>query len=271
MILSCTISCNIINPSEQVPAYLQIDTITFTTSPGQGTSSQKISDIWFYENEGLLGAFEVPALIPVLASGATPVILTPGIWDDGISEVRVQYPFFFPDTTNINFTEGKIFHVSPHITYRSGTKFYFIEDFEAGNLFSQFSGDTNMIRINTPDEIFEGNYSGAIYLDKDRPVYEGKSNSSYNFADGQPVYLEMNYICEQPFEIGLYGKQQGATVYYYKWTINSKSYWNKIYLDMGADVTQLKADDYQILIRAVLSSDRSSSKIILDNLKLVSF
>ncbi len=271
MLFTCTISCSIINPDEQIPAYIKIDTVTFTASPGQGTSSQKITDIWLYENEGLLGAFEVPALIPVLASGATSVILTPGIWDDGISAVRVQYPFFFPDTTTLDFVDGNTIHVSPHIIYRTGTKFYFNEDFEAGNLFSQIGGDTNMIRINMFEEIFEGNYSGAIYLDKDRPVYEGRSSSSYNFPDGQPVYLEMNYKCEQPFEIGLYGKQQGATVYYYKWTINTKGSWNKIYLDMGADVTQLKADDYQILIRAVLSSDRSSSKIVLDNIKLVSF
>ncbi len=270
-LFTCLPSCDIINPPEQIPAYVQIDTVTFTASPGQGTSSQKITDVWFYEQENLLGAFEVPKVIPVLDSGAVSLILSPGIWDDGISEVRLAYPFFFPDTVTVNLSPSKTIHLSPHFTYRSATKFYFIEDFEAGNLLSKINGDTNLVRSNVAGEVFEGNYSGAIYLDHDRGVYEGRSNNSYNFTSGQPVYLEMNYKCDQPFQVGLYGTQVGASVYYYKWTINAKDYWNKIYLDMGNDIGQLQATNYQVLVRAVFDSTRESSKILIDNLKLVSF
>lgn len=265
------ISCNIINPSEGIPAYLQVDTFSFSVLPGQGTASNKITDVWVFDENALLGAYEMPKTFPVPDSGSTTMILSAGIWDNGISETRVPYPFYFPDTLTLNLKQGQIVPVTPHFIYRPDTKFYFIEDFEAGNLFTQLDGDTNMIRTQDIENVFEGTASGAIYLDHDHQFYQGRSASSYTFPKGQPVYLEMNYKCDQAFQVGLYGTVSAVTVFYYKWTINPKENWNKIYLNMGSDVSSLGADSYQILIKAVFDSTRSNSQIFLDNIKLVSF
>ena len=264
-------SCNLINPTEGIPSYLQIDTFGFSVLPGQGTASTKITDVWVYNENSLVGAYEMPKTFPILDSGPTKLIFSPGIWDNGISETRVIYPFYFPDTITLNLQPGKISPINPHFTYRPSTKFYFDEDFEAGNLFSQFGGDTNMVRIMDIEDVFEGGFSGKISLDHEHPYYQGISGSSYTFPIGEPVFLELNYKCDQPFQVGLYGTQAAGSIFYYKWTINTKQNWNKIYLDMGADVGSLGADSYQILIKAVFDSTRTSSDIYLDNIKLVSY
>ncbi|HRC92920.1 MAG TPA: hypothetical protein PLQ16_12225, partial [Bacteroidia bacterium] len=42
-------ACNLINPAEPTPAYIQIDTINLTTNlTTQGSASHKIVDAWVY-------------------------------------------------------------------------------------------------------------------------------------------------------------------------------------------------------------------------------
>lgn len=264
-------SCNLINPSEGIPAYIAIDTFSFAASFGQGSSSNRITDVWTFADGNIAGIYEIPKTFPVLDSGKTQLEINAGIWDNGIAETRVVYPFYYPDTVSMNLQPGKIYNIIPHFTYRPSTKFYFIEDFEAGNLFDKIGGDTNMIRTSDPEEVFEGSSAGAIYLDQDHNAYQGKTSESFVLTSGNPVYVELNYKCDQEFQVGIYGSVQGVTAFLYDWTINPKDYWNKIYLNMTNEVIQLKADEYQILIKAVLDSTRTESHIYLDNIKLVSY
>ncbi|MEO5675735.1 MAG: hypothetical protein ABIQ74_13915 [Chitinophagales bacterium] len=270
-LLIFNISCNIINPMEGVPSYLQVDTFTFTVVQGQGSSSSRITDVWVFDESTTLGAYEIPKTFPVLDSGEASMIFSPGIWDNGIAETRIIYPFYYPDTITLDLEPGKILSITPHYSYRSTTKFNFIEDFEAGNLFTLLDGDSGMIRTTDPSKVFEGIASGEIFLNPDFEYYQGRSSGSYNFPENQPVFLELNYKCDQSFQVGLYGIQAAGTVFYYKWTINPRDYWNKIYLDMGSDVSLLGASDYQILVKALFDTTRAESHIYLDNVKLVSF
>jgi hypothetical protein len=269
--ITCFYSCDLVNPAERIPTFIQVDTFSFSVLPGQGTSSTKITDVWVFDENSIVGAYEMPKTFPIIDSGSTRIIFSAGIWDNGISETRVEYPFYYPDTTTLNLKPGKTLMFTPHFTYRPSTKFYFIEDFEAGNLFNKINGDTNMIRITGAANVFEGGGSGAIFLDPDHRFYEGRTSSSYILPKGQPVYLEMNYKCDQAFEVGLYGTLLATTIFYYKWKINPKDYWNKIYLNMGNDVNSFGADNYQILIRANYDSTETTSHIYVDNIKLVSF
>ena len=264
-------SCNIINPPEAIPVYLQVDTFNLSVSAGQGTASNKITDVWVYNETNLIGAYQMPKTFPVLDSGTTQMVFSAGIWDNGIAETRIPYPFYYPDTITMNLKPGNIIPVTPHFSYRSSTKFYFNEDFEAGNLFQQLDGDTDMTRTTVPGEVFEGVASGEIYLDAAHTYYQGITASSYSFPPGNPVYLELNYKCEQQFQVGLFGTSTSGTAFIYKWYINPKSTWGKIYLDMGSDVAALQSDTYQILIKALFDETRTESLIYLDNIKLVSF
>ncbi|MCS6991683.1 MAG: hypothetical protein NZL95_07465 [Chitinophagales bacterium] len=248
---------------------MRIDTFSFSSGPGQGSASQRITDVWLYDATDFIGAFELPRTIPILRSGATQLFLHAGIWDNGIAEVRVPYPFYHPDTLNVDLVPGEVVTVQPTFGYRSATRFHFIEDFEAGNLFAHAGGDTSAIRQS--QHVFEGNYSAAVYLDSAAHAYEGRS-PAYELPKGEPVYLELNYKCDHPFQVGLLATKQGINTYYYKWNINPKAYWNKIYLNMGRDVNDLQGDRYHILLRAVLDTTAyRRAAIYLDNIKLVSF
>lgn len=264
-------SCELINPAEELPAYLQIDEVTFTASAGQGSSSHKITDVWIDADNATQGVYEIPRTFPLLNTGPTYLLISAGIMDNGISSTRVIYPFYFPDTLTMNLDEKKIYELTPHFNYRTATKFSFIEDFEAGNLFTLISGDTGLVRTNEGTEVFEGNYSGEIYLDADHPIYEGRTATSFSIEKGSAVYLEMNYKCDQEFEVGLYGTGNLGNIILYKWNINPKDTWNKIYLNMREEVIDLNSDLLQVQIRAVFDNKNTSSHIYLDNIKLLNF
>src|SRR5690348_12276879 len=57
-------NCNTINPRETTPTYIHID--SFRTKPG---FSHKITAVWVYYNNSPVGVFDLPATIPVMASG----------------------------------------------------------------------------------------------------------------------------------------------------------------------------------------------------------
>lgn len=264
-------SCEIINPAEDIPAYLQISDVAFSTSAGQGSDSHKITDMWIDTKDAKQGVYEMPILFPVLENGPTYLVISAGIMDNGISATRVIYPFYFPDTMTIDLEEKQIYPLTPQFSYRTPTIFSFIEDFEAGNLFGVVTGDSGMKRINDESLVFEGSYSAYIYLDAQTPVYEGRTATSFSIKKGVPVYLELNYRCDQAFEVGLYGSSNLGNVSLYKWNINPKEVWNKIYLNMGEDVKDIDSDELQVQIRAVFDGANTASHIYLDNIKLVNF
>src|SRR5689334_9342546 len=91
-------SCNLINPDEQAPGYIAIDTFTFDPNPTIGETgpsvSTKIKDVWVYIDNKFQGAYELPAKFPVLETGSRKIIVSPGIFLNGIAGTRSPYPFY---------------------------------------------------------------------------------------------------------------------------------------------------------------------------------
>src|SRR5690606_1839939 len=86
-------SCSVLdNKEEGVPTYIRIDDIGFETTEGQGTDDHKITHAWVYANDQFVGAYEVPALVPVLNQGNTEIKVSGGIEYNGISAYPGVYP-----------------------------------------------------------------------------------------------------------------------------------------------------------------------------------
>jgi hypothetical protein len=266
-------SCEWINPEEDIPFYVQIDSAEVITDyASEGSSSHRITDIWIGVNDVSAGVYEIPKTFPLLSSGAARLSFSAGIKDNGISATRVIYPFYFPDTLTINFDAASVYPVTPQFRYRDGIQFHLKEDFEAGNIFAFIAGDTNLIRVNTPGSVYEGNYSGQIYLDQNSRGYEGQTAVSYSFNPEVPVYVEMDYRCDQEFEVGLFSVKNLDIVSTYQWNITAKEDWNKIYLNLTSEVDARDADEYRIQIRAIWDSTLATPALIeIDNIKLLSF
>ena len=86
---------------KQFQPILQIDSVSLDTNYyEQGSNFKAITDAWVYVDDGLIGAFELPATIPVLAEGKHKLEIRPGIKLNGISSTRAPYPFYQPITYN---------------------------------------------------------------------------------------------------------------------------------------------------------------------------
>ena len=125
-------SCNIFDPPGQIPSYIHIDSIGVTTNyPSQGTASHKIVDAWVYVDEVLNGVYQMPATIPILASGIHEIDIHPGILVDGIQATQEEYPFYTFSSQNINLTPQQITTINPTVTYYPGIPMTWYEDFHS--------------------------------------------------------------------------------------------------------------------------------------------
>ncbi|MEM9024932.1 MAG: hypothetical protein AAGB22_14400, partial [Bacteroidota bacterium] len=89
-------SCDIINPEEEIPSFLRIDSINLniTNSGIQGAPTENITEAWVFWNSELIGVFELPAIIPILAAGQGELQVAAGIQVNGIGAKREIYPFY---------------------------------------------------------------------------------------------------------------------------------------------------------------------------------
>ena len=272
-------SCDVINPEEQVPAYLDIQPFTLTTSAGsQGSTSEKITEVWVFADGAFLGAYSLPATVPVLSVGPTEIELQAGIKDNGISSTPEPYPFYEPYIINLNLEANKIEQIQPTTRYTSDTKFAFIEDFEdlRPRIFTEtIFGETGIVR--TQSEVFEGSYSGQFSLEREnRPLVEITSATEFNgLQDGGVfVYLEVNYKSDAPVAWGIAGARSTATgqEQFYDPGFTSSEEWNKIYFNLSRIIFDSQIEDYKIAFQAFLTeSSPDSSNVYLDNIKLVHF
>ena len=271
------VSCEFINPDEPIPSYLYIPDIQFTNDPNtQGSATSKITDAWVDIDDQFVGVYELPATIPLLNVGSPKITVRAGILDDGISSTRARYPFYSNYELNTTATDillkaGTVDTLAPVVNYKDSADFRFMEDFETSFIdFETINGDIEMTAI-TGSDALEGQ-SVIITLTADDPFYEGASTESFALPDLDiPIYLELDYKCNNPFQIGIMGITGSNLSVIYKVAVNPKSNWNKIYVRYRESVTNLQASKYKIMLRAQKSDNISQARIYLDNFKLLTF
>ena len=73
--------CNIINPEETAPSYIEVTGFQFNPTPTSvemgSSSSTKIKDVWVYVDNQFQGVYELPARFPVLKTGLSACYLPP--------------------------------------------------------------------------------------------------------------------------------------------------------------------------------------------------
>ncbi|MGD0712448.1 MAG: hypothetical protein ABR968_14830 [Bacteroidales bacterium] len=266
-----------------IPSYIHIDNIAISTQahPEYGSSSSKITDAWVYVDDQIIGAFELPATIPILQIGMHTVKINAGIKVDGISALRSIYPFYQPYTENMNLVAGinNAITVNPILTYSSATVFQWEENFESAGISinkTHFSDTT--INRTLPDDprVFEGHYSGLIDLDATHTYFEGETIKSYYLPNGSdPVFLEMNYKTNQSFDVGLYALMiNGSDTTFEKLsilTIAKSNTWNKIYVNLNTAINSntISANHYQVYFEVAKNDTVAYPEVLLDNLKLL--
>ncbi len=265
-------SCNVINPKEEIPTFIQVDSVTLSDNAAieEGTLSHKIVDIWAYSNNQLLGAFQVPARIPVLGSDNKNISLVAGVWENGLSGNREKYGFLTIDTLTLQTQPATtVKHVAKY-QYRDNITVVQNEDFEQGNSFIFKDGDTTLVKTYTSNEVFEGLSSGKIYLHDSIKTSKIISASSFSLTAGNQSFLEINYKSDFPFSVLL---ETYFNTNYLTETlvgVNAKNYWNKMYIKLSDKPIQFPGATFKILFSMALPDGVTKGNFYIDNVKIVS-
>ncbi len=268
-------SCDYFNPDEDVPAYISIEKIKVNTTSGEGSNSHKISDAWIYIDDNILGAYELPALFPVLESGQHKITIRAGIKLNGISSTRSPYPFYEDIILQQQMLEADNILALDTLTtaYSDLAQFAWIEDFEDGGIAMEKTSrsDTGMQKSSEAGELFEGSYSGVVCLDEERDFFEVKSTNAYVLPKSNtPVFLELNYKTNNKFTIGLFINEYSQSSQQSIFVVNKSDEWNKIYISLTSIVSrEVNAIDFQVFFGGFKDDGVEEARISFDNIKLI--
>jgi hypothetical protein len=278
------VSCDIINPEEPIPAYITINSFLLETNyEEQGTNSEKINDVWINVDGTFLGVFELPAKFPVIAEGKHTITVRAGIKNNGIDASRIIYPFYKSYEKELEFIPGTVIELKPKIYYNEETIYKWLEDFETAGttLVQTYKSDTSINQSVT--NVFEGNASGLISLDKEHPMFEAKTIDSFYLPVTQKaIFLELNYKSNlvqsnnynNLFSIGLFVTKTGQVIQNPVIYLNdTKNEWNKLYLDLTGTVSSYQdAKYFHVFVGAILdTSQYNGAEIYIDNIKLLHY
>lgn len=269
------ISCNLINPDEEIPVYFRIKEAKLVTDEGvEGANTSKINDIWVNIDGNRQGTYELPSTFPVLATGTHNMVFRAGIKVNGIAASRQIYPFFEYYELEKNLIEDSIYEITPIYTYKDQTIFEWIENFEDAGISMQRNSqsDTNMVVKPYNGQV--GNYVGYFAVDalNSRFLYEG-IDSFPRPASGSTVYLELEYESDDYLTVGL--KLISSQYATYEPVITLYPHpdgLNKIYIELGTLLTSSTgAVFYSVYFSTYKQTDLPKAEFSLDNVKLLRF
>lgn len=259
--------CDVNNPDETIPSYIQIDKIDLSHEKAIG-----ITDAWVYINGEHIGVFELPAKFPVLAEGETDIMISAGIKVNGISNTRTYYPFYNSYRSNRNLTPKETLIINPTLGYDSEyAKITWQEGFENTQSFTADEDSETTIIIDNAKP-FDGESCGSIYLDTANNYFLAYSNE-VELADvnsNRGIYLEMNFKTNNYVVVG-YKINHIQTVFTEDLVIlNHTNEWKKLYIDMYSTIAGYSEGDvFQVYIEALLEDDNENALIYIDDMKIV--
>ncbi len=264
------VSCNKQKLKSPQASFLVVDKTQLLTSTNQGSNSHKITDIWLYVNDNFEGIFPIGGVMPIVATGNAEIVLFPGIKNNGIAATRLPYTFYQQIKYNQPVEAGKTYTYTPVFEYVTNANFRYVENFDGGTPGSSFIGAGTFSTTSDPNKVY-GGVGHSIFMTMTDAVPETQIKSASPIAGlpagGAPVYLELNYKNNQPFEIGIIG---GGTDQRQVITINPSDDWNKIYVQLTSGIsTSPSYTSYQIYVKATKTA--TNPEIYLDNFKVISF
>ncbi len=271
-------ACEKISPEGPVPAYIYIESINTQVSSGEGTGRQQFTDAWIYANSELVGAFELPALVPVIADGETRIQVRPGIMLNGIASTRASYPFMKPWEATVNLTKEEVDTLYPGVKYYDNVVFPWDEiegqeGFEqSGVTLDSAAGSHAMIKRQS-QVVFEGTYSGHIHLENQEHNFKVQSVDYFDRPEpGVPAFLELHYKADNSFSAGvILHTYTGAVITHPLVVIRPRDHWNKIYVNLTPVLLRYtQAVRYKVFFSGNVNTDTlSTADVYLDNIKLL--
>jgi hypothetical protein len=275
LLLLTQTSCEKFSGDQTIPSYLKIDSIRLTTDySSQGTAMHSITDAWVYIDGELIGAFQLPARFPVLKQGNHTLMVLSGIKKDGIASTRISYPFYQAITQTIRLVPDSTLDLHTlSTTYSTKAKFLWREDFDdVAITLDTTTATTEKIKQTTDDSLtLEGLHSGIVRLDTVGSTFEAVSHSTFSIPSSE-VFLEMNFNVNTYLTVGVYVTVFGSVTQVPVMTLNpTNNKWKKIYIDLTTTLNAYSGATKFRVYYYLLNNTGDDYRILLDNIKLLSF
>lgn len=264
--------------AEQIPAYLDLQ--PFTVQADWGTDFHKISEGWLYVDGEYLGAYTLPAKVPVLNAGVKEVLLYPGVRENGQVETPNIYPFLKVFDKDFDLKAGETVVVNPTTTYDSRT--IYLWDADQANFNTSSVGWINLdndagssVQL-TNNGAFNGRCT-YLRVDQANPLMEiGTEPFLLPFDQLRETWMELHYNSNIPFDLFIYGVENNGTQDsqpIFKFNFKETEGYNKIYFSLGGSVFQTQRPRYRLRIKASYPSNSTvgTGEVRLDNLQILHF
>ena len=260
-----------------IPAYIEINNFDFDGNTSIDIphptyyNSINITDSWVSMNGEVIGVFEIPSQIPILSEGIHSFDIYPGIKVNGISGNRIKYPFYKKFEINLTLSQEQILSIQPITSYIENITFQLKEagTFEQpGTMFERV--DTNDPKaIRQTYEVFQGQYSAAIYLDSLNNKFDLRNIDELELPLN--TFLELNFKSNISFNIGVVIINSGnIPIKQELIQLYPTENWKKIYLDLYPLINQGNNNSkFKIYLDGQYDDLISNNSIYIDNIKLV--
>lgn len=261
------------------PTWLKVNGWTlednFDPISDPGELTHNFTDAWVYIDNEFIGVFEVPFKIPVLYSGMRNIKIYPTVLNNGISATKKIYPFCEVYELDVEMIQNDTLELNPVTRYYNETNFW-IEDFEGGNKLTDSPTSSATLQKNNDPAISQWGYYGEIQLDATNFEWVSSSESMFLPQQGAEVYMEVDYYNTENLVTGVLAISPTNVVENPNVQMNeqdpSSVKWKKIYIDLKDVVSgSVNAEYFKQSFEAQLGADKTSSYIILDNIKVVHF
>ena len=209
LLLLALSSCEIINPSEELPAYIAFEQpMVEVDSVNDFVRPYNIRDAWTYQNGNLIGIHPIPeTVIPYTNLDQKEFRFEGGVFESGLSNFRLPYPFWNLIQIQIDQPALDTFTVTPIFEYKSDNQIEFLmeEDFESGFQLTPHGPMSDTTRMHrSTGESFQGNSSGRVRFTSDKTYWEVTSTAQFeDLTPAQDPWLEVTYKTDVPIDIGM--------------------------------------------------------------------
>ncbi|MEO7082384.1 MAG: hypothetical protein ABIY71_12695 [Flavobacteriales bacterium] len=257
-----------------IPSYIWVESPTVVDAVGQGVSS-KITDLWVYVNDQPVGVWEPGKRIPLIAAGTNSVKLIAGVRKNGLTDSRIQYPFYATWQQQVDLVPERTVTLTPQFRYYDNVDIW-LADFNTGLRFDTLNCTATMVLVDSDSTLVgQGLRNGRINLDTEHSIYRGVSSGDPFINTGNVAFLEIDYRSDTHLLIGvrytLAGVQREVAYLYAVPTkkADGSMPWNKLYVDLAEPWSTPGALDKRFYIKAQLEDGATSGVVEVDNIKVV--
>jgi hypothetical protein len=239
-----------------------------------GALTQNITDAFVNMDGQLLGAFSLPAKIPVIGEGQHDFIILPGVKNNGISATKKRYPFLQQYAATFNLVKHDTVHMIPKTMYFKELIFK-IEDFEDATINFETSNEStaSITKGDDPQYLQWGNSYGEILLDDSNSLLSIVSEFVGSMPkQGAEVYLEFDFLNTNSALTSVisYGNGNFWDDPYIQLNPQENPVWKHIYIDLKEIVSTRSTSPFNEVSFIVQLDQAGTNKfVLLDNIKII--